>query len=269
MYAIIRRKFEKIGARAVFKRPEPIVYSGRNYGNGAFRVDIGADADGDFFELTWDPRRDELLALDVRPRQQRLLLMSRRHASGAKAKFLCGFEERHWFVAAVPSGPASSVESAMDALMPAEVRRELDRRGVRRKLHHKRRNAAFVRQGEWFFVPVEHARIPERLVMRNEELRRGRGTPHRVEYLYRRGARSVYVCRQYPDGVPEHMYAWLIRRRPGAHRWNWRQMQVAFVYVRGRVRHPDHRTVELAGWHQVVVNTEHQAPGMRYVGFLD
>jgi hypothetical protein len=41
------------------------------------------------------------------------------------------------------------------------------------------------------------------------------------------------------------------------------------VYVRGRVSHPDHRTIHLNGWHQVVMNTETQAPAMRNVAFLD
>jgi hypothetical protein len=43
----------------------------------------------------------------------------------------------------------------------------------------------------------------------------------------------------------------------------------AFVYVRGRIRHPDHRTVVLHGWHRVVMNTESQSKAMRNVAFLD
>ena len=41
------------------------------------------------------------------------------------------------------------------------------------------------------------------------------------------------------------------------------------VYVRGRVRHPDHATINLRGWHRVVMNTESQARAMRNVAFLD
>jgi hypothetical protein len=43
----------------------------------------------------------------------------------------------------------------------------------------------------------------------------------------------------------------------------------AGVYVRGRVRHADHATIELVGWHRVVMNTEGQARAMRNVAFLD
>jgi hypothetical protein len=62
----------------------------------------------------------------------------------------------------------------------------------------------------------------------------------------------------------------LLARRPDAAGWGWTQMRRnAFVYVRGRVWHPDHKTIVLDGWHRVVMNTEAQAPGRRRVVFLD
>jgi len=39
-------------------------------------------------------------------------------------KFLCGHDERHWFVAAVPGRGVSNVRTAMEALKPAAVRLE-------------------------------------------------------------------------------------------------------------------------------------------------
>ena len=41
------------------------------------------------------------------------------------------------------------------------------------------------------------------------------------------------------------------------------------VYVRGRVRHADHKTIMLHGWHRVLMNTERQSQAMRNVAFLD
>jgi hypothetical protein len=41
------------------------------------------------------------------------------------------------------------------------------------------------------------------------------------------------------------------------------------VYVRGRVWHPDHKTIVLDGWHRVFMNTEREAPGALSVVFLD
>ncbi|MDB5350119.1 MAG: hypothetical protein JWN86_1366 [Planctomycetota bacterium] len=63
-------------------------------------------------------------------------------------------------------------------------------------------------------------------------------------------------------------------RRPDAEaeakNWGWRVMQRnAEVYVRGRVRHADHRTITLHGWHRVLMNTENQSRAMRNVAFLD
>ena len=43
----------------------------------------------------------------------------------------------------------------------------------------------------------------------------------------------------------------------------------AAVYVRGEVRHPDHKTVYLEGWHRVFMNTENRSMAMRFLAFLD
>jgi hypothetical protein len=41
------------------------------------------------------------------------------------------------------------------------------------------------------------------------------------------------------------------------------------VYAKGAVRHSDHATVHLAGWHRVLMNTEQRARAMRHVRFID
>jgi hypothetical protein len=41
------------------------------------------------------------------------------------------------------------------------------------------------------------------------------------------------------------------------------------VHVRGRVWHPDHKTIVLDDWHRVLLNTEREAPGASHVVFLD
>jgi hypothetical protein len=43
----------------------------------------------------------------------------------------------------------------------------------------------------------------------------------------------------------------------------------ASVFVRGRVWHPEHKTIVLDEWHRVLMNTEREAPGARSVVFLD
>lgn len=55
-----------------------------------------------------------------------------------------------------------------------------------------------------------------------------------------------------------------------AKNWGWQTVQRnPGVYVRGRIRHPDHATITLHGWHQVVMNTENESRAMRNVAFLD
>ncbi len=65
-------------------------------------------------------------------------------------------------------------------------------------------------------------------------------------------------------------YQQILQDVPEARRWGWRVMQRnPLVYARGRIRHADHKTIVLHGWHRVLMNTEHQAVAMRNVVFLD
>jgi hypothetical protein len=41
------------------------------------------------------------------------------------------------------------------------------------------------------------------------------------------------------------------------------------VYARGSVRHPDHATVTLHDWHQVMMNTENTTRQMANLAFID
>jgi len=111
---------------------------------------------------------EELVVLDVQPRDRHLLLLSREH--GRKHRFLLGHDERHWFVAGIPEAtPVSRVADAKLALKPeAVLAREA---GVRHKERDRRQNTARIRQGEWFFVPVAGIKLNPLLVLRNEPLR--------------------------------------------------------------------------------------------------
>ena len=105
----------------------------------------------------------------------------------------------------------------------------------------------------------------------DELLARGNGSkPHRVESCYRSGGESVHVCHRYPNGVSAAHHQRILSKDPEARTWNWRVMRRnPDVYVRGRIRHPDHKTLTLHGWHRVLMNTENQARAMRNVAFLD
>jgi hypothetical protein len=105
----------------------------------------------------------------------------------------------------------------MEALKPAAVLRAQNQKGVKHR-RHRRKTKAYVRQGEWFFLPRPMMHVGE-LATRNGQLVRRGSKPHLAEWFYR------------PQGRDE-------------------------VFVRGAVSHPDHETVYLQVWHRVVQNDE-------------
>jgi hypothetical protein len=262
----LERQFAKIGARAKLR------VGHRRSRAGGISIDIGVDRDGEFFDIsTGREAADELSILDSQPQMRHLVLMAR-DADDGKHKFLCGHDERHWFVAAVPERePVSSVATAMEALKPVEVRQRERAAAVKPRKRNRRRNEAFVRQGEWFFVPVPAGtRLNERLILRNEPLRRGAGKPHIVDELVRDGGVMVYVSTQHPNGLTARQYETLLSRQPSMRNLHWAvQRRNSHVYVRGKIRHADHKTIVLDGWHQVLMNTETQSVAMRHVAFID
>ena len=265
---LLETKFARIGAR--LKLADRVVPRWREPA-AAFSLDVRADRGGEFFEVASRPDAlAGLNVLDVRPGDRHLLLMVR--GDEGKSKYLCGHDERHWFVAAVPeSAPVGTVRAAMDALKPPEVRAALALKRVGAEAGNRRKNDAFRRQGEWFFLPAPGVKPDARLVLRDEPIRRGNGgKPHRVDFCYRTGGEAVYVCNQYPNGVNEDEYRAILAENPRAKVFGWRVMRRnPIVYVRGRVRHADHKTITLHNWHRVLMNTETQARAMRNVAFLD
>jgi len=270
--SVLQKRFSQIGARARLANGPVHRNRFRNRtSTDRLRLDIRHDRRGEYFELRLpDSETPDVWVVDARPREQHLLLLVRER--GEKNKYLCGYDERHWFVAGVPeSAPAGNVFQALDALQPAVVRYEVAHQHLRAKKKHRRKNAAFKRQGEWFFVPVEDAPTDEEWILRNEPLSRGIGSkPHIVDYCYRQGGEPVYVSRRYPRGLSSRDYHKLIAKNPSAERWYWQHMQRnPFVLVRGRVRHPDHATIKLSQWHRVLMNTENESRAMSNVVFLD
>jgi hypothetical protein len=82
------------------------------------------------------------------------------------------------------------------------------------------------------------------------------------------GGVTVYVNASHPTGLPEREYAKLDAQAKKS--GGWRVMRRdARVFVRGRIRHSDHKTIVLRGWHEVLMNTENQSLAMRHVAFLD
>lgn len=271
----IESKFAAMGARLKVREIPSRWHQGdRAWINRKnFAMDIQRDGRGEFFELRVPTHLSNSLAVSVmqsEPKQRHLLLAVRKSGDQPQLdRFLCGHDEREWFVAAVPGG-ASSVRQAMDALQPQDVRVALARNHVSSRKRYSRKNRAFRRQGEWFFVPEPSFVVDEKLILGDEPLRRGAGKPHMVEQLYRSGGETVHVCSRHPNGVTPQEYRSILQRNPEAARWGWQVMRRnPGVYARGMVRHSDHATITLPFWHRVLMNTETQSRTMTHVAFLD
>lgn len=118
----VNRQFAAMGALLVGV-PHAIRRSGRNYS-----IDVVVDRRRrrESFVVRDGDTPIELEVVNSAPTRRHLLLMVKVAGSGSVAKhlYLCGHDERHWFVAAVPPIPhgVTTVESALEALKPQAVR---------------------------------------------------------------------------------------------------------------------------------------------------
>lgn len=266
---LIKHKFNDIGAALSFESSRRT----RLQKNQLISIDVVENKKGEHFVLE-NPDDFPVEVLDVQPDLRHLLLLVRGKSDrGIKdfRRFLCGHDERHWFVAAVPeTEKISTVKQAVEALKPGPVKNAQERVGIKTKDLHKRSTVGYIRQGEWFFVPIHSVTVKDFLIHRNEPMRRGRGKPHIAEFLYREGGETVYVCRQYPNGITENEYSELMKNNSEAKNFVWKTMRRnPRVLVKGRIRHHDHATVILDIWHEVVPNTESESIAFRDVAFLD
>jgi hypothetical protein len=142
----------------------------------------------------------------------------RRETSPTLRKYLMGLDETHYFIAQVPLlGPLNTVKEAHEILRPPQV-------AYRGKLQESAK-----RQGEWFFVPAtvkENRELRERaktewMIARNARIEEGTGRPHIADEM-------------------QHMTIKKIR----------------VFFVRGKIKHPDHKTLVLDTWHRVYANRE-------------
>jgi hypothetical protein len=268
----LTRQFARIGANLEIAELPSV--RGRN-GASHYSLDIREEGRNEFYLLEVAKPAIETLdfqVLNTRTDLRHLVLLARNEADMAapKDKFLCGHDERHWFVAALPVAAAvTDVNSAMQALKPREAVWSQRRNAVANKDLNKRHNAGFIRQGEWFFIPIDRFSVDAMDVVRKDEpISRGAGSkPHIVSELVRRGGELVYVNRRTRVSLTAMQFQNRVRegRIKNAAEWVDQRMTTE-VYVRGKVRHADHKTIELKGWHRVAMNAE---PNSNNVRFLD
>ncbi len=254
----LQKHIEAMGARAKFR---PLTERERwqpDITPTSFTIDVRTDRRGEYFDFALGETPPEFELLQVRPKEQHLLLYTR-----DGQRFLLGHDERHWFVAGI-ADRVSTVMGAKQSLLPEQVRDKV--RHLRPVQVDNRKNEIFIRQGEWFFVPTTR-KIPETMIHRNEPLQRAWGSkPHICQELHREGGETVYVVGGKIYSV-EELEA-LKKENPRNVSWQHVQTRVRNpdVYVRGYVRHPDHATIKLPGWHRVYLNGEFTS---HFVAFLD
>jgi hypothetical protein len=260
-YESISKQFAKMGARA--KVREITREGGEDY-----ILDVHKDKRGEFYDIGIRPKECELQVINIDPDDRHMVVLFK-DEDGRKERYLCGHDERSWFVAAVPGG-ANTVWEAKEALKPEAARDSQIKKGVRKSKRQKRHNEGYLRQGEWFFIPEPNLVVDEKLVIRNEPVRRSGSKPHIVEEIYRTGGTTVYVNREHPDGITQDKYDELLAKDPSQRSKNWRTARRnAGVYGRGKVTHSDHATIELPGWHRIIPNTESNTSWATNMTFLD
>lgn len=243
--SVLERHFAKIRAR-VHVRAES-----NRWARNPYTLDVQQDRRGEYFDIRLH-RPTLFQLLQVVPENRHLLLLA-----DDGERFLCGHDERHLFVAGIQDR-VSTVRDAKRSLMPKEVREMIAQMPPDEV--DNRRNEIFIRQGEWFFIPTRKViastwAVP---ILHDEPIQRGRSKPHICQDLYREGGDLVYVSGR--QVVTEAAYgAWMTDPANAERRlrMSWQQRRInMLVYVRGYVRHPDHATVTLDGWHRVFMNTE-------------
>lgn len=248
----IERRFAEMGARVSVRDggPNP-------------SLNVLRDKKGEFFTITADPEAG-LHVVNIDAKDRHLLLVV--GDGNDKSKFLCGHDERHWFVAAIPESVpnVTTVVKAKEALQPVSLQNSIKK--IRKKSRLRRRNAAYARQGEWFFTPIPEFDPPSNLIHRNEPITRGRGKPHIVEFLVRDPGATVYVFGG--RTISQEQFSMLSPSERKANPWSART-SVAAAYAKGKVSHPDHATINLSCWHRIEMNTEQRARAMSHVSFID
>ena len=232
----LKQQFGRMGARLEVSKEsarQSRIWRGQQrwFAAQPFSANIRTDEKGEHFVISIgdnskippkeiaDPGLDlsKIQVLDVQPKDRHLVLqvVLGEGRDMQVDKFLMGHDERHWFMARVGDN-VTTVKQAKDDLKPAEVVQELKRKKVKRSKRNKRKNAAYVRQGEWFFIP-EPDFFPgkQAIVARNEPLvRGGGGKPHIAEECCRMGGTTVMVNRRLASsGISVAAYEKMLQER--------------------------------------------------------
>ena len=170
------------------------------------------------------------------------LVVEQQSTPDNKRHYLVGHDEAHLFIAQLPAG-VSTVRRAHEVLRAPEARGRDARR-----------------QGEWFFIDIstDERKIVEHLASQSRVQKdAGIGGNFRNSSFGRR-PRKVRQLLSAHEHVAEELLA--VPLGEGRNR-------SYTIYVRGKVRHVDHKTITLRDWKRVALNNEEaQRTGTRARG---
>jgi hypothetical protein len=131
------------------------------------------------------------------------------------ADYLCGFDERSYFVSELPR-LVTSVDDAYTALLPQEVQ-----------------GAYYLRQGEWFFVETDYKALLETMCKERFPLLADLPRkPFSISYSAFKRITETKALPRTTDRSNQHTVTYLLERNGD-------------LYAAGTVRHPEHRMLKL------------------------
>jgi hypothetical protein len=258
-------QFEKIGAKLKVEVVNPATL--RMPGN-VFDINVKKDDKEEYYAI----RMHDIVKLNIVnvDKLRKHLVLHVKGENKAKESFLCGYDEKGWFVV---NTNAPTVKAAFESLKPKEVIQSLTDNKVSKNKRNKRKNQGFKRQGEWFFVPEPNLiLLNSGAILKNEPLGTDIRRAHICQFAVRRNAITVYVNSDYPNGLTEEEHKDLINKNPNKnYRFDVRNITNEF-YVSGTVKHPDHKKIKLNGWYRVYHNIQvdqRNSNGALINGFID
>jgi hypothetical protein len=245
----IQKKFEEIGAKVLIKE--------NNISDRDFSVGIVDRKAEEVFSISMKKHDIELQVLQTRKDIRHLLLMAKNKKHNTHEKFLCGYDERHWFLVGVDDD-VRNVDHAMASLKPGYINFRQKITKVKPKNINKRHNKAFIRQGEWFFLPYYRLNSNNLIIYKNHSL-----GGHICDEVYEDVVETYFHHKHAPDGMLDWTYKKFLKKHPHVHpKKGWSYSVSLFGrYARGHVRHKDHQTIYLNDWHIVLKNRQKNTPG--------
>lgn len=254
--AELEKSFSKIGAKL------EVISSRWNQGKTGFQFYRKNNTKDTFvLILKEDNQLVDVKVIDINVRIKHLVIMfnsySKTLKQKIKVKYLCGLNEKQYFAAPILSGNfGPGVEGAMHSLRPKNITKNLNMKRENRT--NSRMTGEYIRQGEFFFVPYPEFSPLDGIYHKNHSLVSPKSNKHICEELVRVGQKTMYDA-----GTSKMLTAEEFAALPPEQKKypNYkREVRIpGRIFVRGYVRHEEHRTIYLQDWHEVFRNTSNEA----------